>query len=468
MRIKNNINTIIVIGVIILPIIVSSLIYSIPNPQIYELKYVVSSIPGKLAESRSFVAGRCAYRFEAQGLKQGTLRLELDLIPRNVTGSYHLEGESVEITPSKNEEPLWTCVTADNITVDVKVVGRKGDDTLVELTVVFTGFKAITKLPAVRRSKFLGLYESVLGTPTYVKGDTAVWVEKEYRITRHVVVKNDGEAYDLENGVWLGEWVFWRRPWSISTEPRLILAAVNYGLPYIGKNSSGFTAFLAYIGGAASEGYSLRVNGEPLSIGAKDIVTGYTVPLPFVSAVVPREPSLQAERLLGVFGCTVKKEAKVEIRCDTLLDAYEKSKAEKPWRLTIFKRSYGGATWSFVEIHYRGLTLAPYPMDVYRLAYWKDTGILLYMGEDTALAGPAYGYAPPPLTGYIHVNRTAVVFAALDSPLALKLVEARVSTSTSASPVTAGQGYVFLAALVLAVAVAPLALVVRWAYRHKS
>jgi len=437
-------------------------------PQVYELKYVVTHVPGNLAEPQVFAGNECSQRFRRLGLEEGAVRLELDLVPRDL-GSYRLEGGEVRVTPGKGAQPLWACVTADRVTVEVRVVGESGGDVLVEYTVAFANFRAVAMLPEGLRGKYLGYYEAVLGSPSYVKEGTAVWVSKDFRITRLVAVKGDGEAFDVEEGVWLGEWVFWRKPWTGSAEPRLILAGVNYGMPYLSGGGPGYTAFLAYVGGEASgEGYELRLNGKAFAVGAGDVVVGYTVPLPFVSASVPRSPSPQVERLLGVFGCTVKKGVKVEILCDKLLNAYEKSGGEKPWRLVVRSRAYGGSTWGFAEILYRGLTLAPHPMDVYRLAYWKDTGVLLYMGEDGELAGTVYGYAPPPLSGYIHIDHMAVAFTGLGSPLALSLVEARVSAPPAASTAAAGHGHALVAALAAAVAMAPLAIAARWAARHRS
>gem|GEM_PF-3574439 len=432
-----------------------------------ELKYILLKVPGELSDSQTFVSGRCLQRFQALGIKSGVFQFELDLVPRRPEYySYNASGNGIEINASKGLQPIWACASADNVTVDVRVVNKKGGDIIVNYTVRFADFKVAAKVPLASSAKYLGVLETLLGEPTLKRENTLVWVKNAFSISRLIAIKKDGEAVDLENGVWLGEWILWREPWR-SSKPRLVLAGINYGFPYYYKGGSGFTAFLAYIPGESVSGiYRVEVNGREFEIDGQSTVVGFTVPLPFVGAEVPKAPSPSVEKLLGTFGCKLEKENKVKIICEKLLTTYNGVKSEKPWKLVVKEHAHGDSVWDIVEISYRGMRLAPHPLDVYRLVYWKEKGLLLYIGEEAALAGKVAGYAPPPLTGYIHGNGYAAVFVSLNSPLALRLVEARLSSGNNTIPATLGYREYLFPVVLLALAVASIIIVARRSVKH--
>ena len=114
------------------------------------------------------------------------------------------------------------------------------------------------------------------------------------------------------------------------------------------------------------------------------------------------------------------------------------------------------------------MRLAPFPTEVYKTFYWRNTGILLSIEEDISIFGKIHGFFPPPISSYIQLNDTAIILVSMKAPIALKLTsidtpnqEALLQTSQRKS-----ESYLPLAGLIIIGILFPTLIILKKAIKH--
>lgn len=295
---------------------------------------------------------------------------------------------------------------------------------------------------------------------------------KKYSLTRTLSVQEDNnEAIDLETKTGLGEWMIWLNPEDRISDNSLILGFINYAIPYFYENGVGFTSTLIFLNMSKinNADYTLALNGKTITIDREDIVTGSSIPFNVIGMNSTNAPLPKYRKILSSFGCSItKKDNKYVLSCNKLLQVYEKAKNHKPWAINIVERETNGISRKFLELTYRDMRLAPFPIEVYKAVYWRNTGILLSIEEDASIFGKTHGFFPPPISSYIQLNDTAIILVSMKAPIALKLTsidtpnqEALLQTSQRKS-----ESYLPLAGLIIIAILFPTLIILKKAIKH--
>lgn len=384
------------------------------------LRYNIVSLMQKYSTENTFVSSLCIQKFEELGLKPGKLFFEIDLMPLE-PGNYTMQGSEISIQAS-GPPPAWACASADEATLTVDVLGEEDGRTAIRLTLTFKNLTVATN--KLNEPLFKALLHSPLSG--------GAWKLDTYTVTRTILVDGaTGEAVDKDTGRGLGEWPLWLPRSELESKLSLILASINYQLPFYYKEGAGFAATLLLLNASETNGdYTFTLNGKPATVKAADTAVAHSLPFTIVYQQVPRAPPPSVQKLLARYGCAVRQtQARVEVACDELLHAYKAGR--KPWGIRLSTIEYRGAPMKQLEITYRGLTLTPNPVETYRAVYWRSTGLLLYIEEDPTVYGATPGFFPPPASNYILWNNTALVFRSLKAPITLKLTSARTPTTST-------------------------------------
>ena len=430
-----------------------------------KLRYMVVLKSGQMAPPEVFSANIYSQMFDSIGLRPGKIVFEIDFAPKHVEG-YTIKGS--EIIRSGQGGVFWICASADNIFLELQILEEKNNYVVVNYTLTFINFTLITL------RKFYIQYpiiKNLFGEPYKSWEESVAWVYKKYSLTRTLSVREDNnEAVDLETKTGLGEWMVWLNPEDRISDNSLILGFINYAIPYFYENGVGFTSTLIFLNMSKinNADYTLALNGKTITIDREDIVTGSSIPFNVIGMNSTNAPLPKYRKILSSFGCSItKKDNKYVLSCNKLLQVYEKAKNHKPWTINIVERETNGISRKFLELTYRDMRLAPFPTEVYKSVYWRNTGILLSIEEDISIFGKIHGFFPPPISSYIQLNDTAIILVSMKAPIALKLTsidtpnqEALLQTSQRKS-----ESYLPLAGLIIAI-LFPTLIILKKAIKH--